>query len=188
MKYVIWSNRKGAFWRHEQMGYTTDPAEAGRYTAEAAADISARSVMLGHVGTAPGSWTPQNVLIPEGEAEVFAKLNVPVACAACGFSYRPEDPSQTECPACEGGSVWSKYPERMARLKATHAENVRRAGLVDSVPTMLPFEPPPPMGGAVPPADRAAPRCSHSACSQNYIETGDTACIMGSPRDPKENG
>ena len=38
-KFLLWDWERRMWWKADKMGYTEDPAEAGRYTKEQAADV-----------------------------------------------------------------------------------------------------------------------------------------------------
>lgn len=64
LTYLIWSNVHGGWWRPWRMGYTSDIAEAGRFSRQDALGIVGRAAPAGQLGAAcvmvaaPESWRP----------------------------------------------------------------------------------------------------------------------------------
>jgi hypothetical protein len=82
VKYLIWSNRREAWWRPESKGYTRDPAEAGRYT-----EADALTICLEHGGgislvrrsltSRRNAEVPGQVMVPEFELQALPEGALP---------------------------------------------------------------------------------------------------------------
>jgi len=59
VKYLIWSNRKGMWWRANSIGYTASREEAGVYEMSEAVEICTRGY---NVSMSPSTAIPDNVM------------------------------------------------------------------------------------------------------------------------------
>jgi hypothetical protein len=61
--FLLWSNKHGMWWKPNEMGYTPNLDEAGRYSEDAAVECVVRSAFWGDLSkvtamvAAPDNWT-----------------------------------------------------------------------------------------------------------------------------------
>ena len=118
--WLVYSNEHSAYWRPDEKGYTTDVAQAGRYTKEHADEIC-QAAIPGRIGRGK-------------PPEVAIHVDDPIVMTEAAHADQLADQLQAyvdalyDGPSNLGGIAADALQEEAVALLATHAK--RRAGHV----------------------------------------------------------